>query len=116
MSADRLEGFKVDLSNAISAIENQISVLVQSDPIFGLISSKRIRCGKENCKCSKGERFFHGPYYYLRLEPDYKYNKYIGKRIPGSMEERIEVGNKIKELEKRKKKIQKALSNLEKIS
>ncbi len=116
MSADKLEGFKIDLSSAISAIENQISLLVQSDPIFGLISSKRIRCGKENCKCAKGQRFFHGPYYYLRLEPDYKYRKYIGKRIPSSIEERIEVGNEIKILERKKKKIQKALFNLEKIS
>ena len=116
MSMDKLEGFKIDLSGAISTIENQISLLAQKDPIFGLISSKRIRCGKENCKCSKGERFYHGPYYYLRLEPDYKYRKYIGKKIPNSLEERIEAGNEIKKLEKKKKKIQKAISNLEKIT
>ncbi len=115
MSEDKLSDLKLNLSNAITAIENQISLLVQRNPIFGLISRKKIRCGKTNCKCTKGEKFYHGPYFYLRLEPDYKYNRYMGKKIPESIEERIEVGNEIKRLEKKMKKINVLLLKLGKI-
>ncbi|TFG05458.1 MAG: hypothetical protein EU536_01780 [Promethearchaeota archaeon] len=33
--------------------------------IFGTIQEEKIRCGKVNCKCSRGE--LHGPYYYLYI-------------------------------------------------
>ncbi|HPP12680.1 MAG TPA: hypothetical protein PKW42_08110 [bacterium] len=31
---------------------------------YSLIKA-RFPCGKANCRCKKGKRYFHGPYYYL---------------------------------------------------
>jgi len=42
---------------------------------------ERVRCGKENCKCSKGE--LHGPYWYAYWSEGGKVrSQYIGKRLP----------------------------------
>ncbi len=112
MEVNKINDFKINLSNAIEAIEHQRIILMSRDPIFGFITSKYVKCGKKNCKCTKGEKFGHGPYYYLRLEPDYKYKKYLGKKIPGSIKERVEVGRTIKELEKREEKIKNLISRL----
>ena len=112
MEVNKINDFKINLLNAIEAIEHQRITLMGKDPIFGFITSKYVKCGKKNCKCSKGEKFGHGPYFYLRLEPDYKYKKYLGKKIPDSIEERVEVGRTIKELEKRKEKIKNLIYRL----
>jgi len=112
MEVNKISDFKINLLNAIEAIENQTISLMDKDPIFGFITSKYVKCGKKNCKCTKGEKFGHGPYYYLRLEPDYKYRKYLGKKIPVSIEEKLEVGRTIKELERRKEKIKKLIHKL----
>lgn len=40
-------------------------------PLPGGIASCRVKCGRANCKCTKGE--LHGPYYYWRIQ-------YNGKR------------------------------------
>ena len=34
--------------------------------MIGCIEKKRVKCGRENCKCASGQ--LHGPYYYLRLQ------------------------------------------------
>lgn len=115
MISNNLLNLKTSILDNIQTIEKQIDSLMIEDPLFGLISMKHIRCGKSNCKCTQGERFYHGPYYYLRLEPDYKYKKYLGKRVPGSIQERLEAGNKIRELEKQKKKFTDSLKQLESI-
>jgi len=115
MISNSLTNLKTSIINNISEIEQQIDSLMIEDPLFGLVSMKHIRCGKSNCKCAHGEKFYHGPYYYLRLEPDYKYRKYLGKRVPGSIQERLEAGKKIRELEKKKKKFNDSLKQLESI-
>lgn len=44
---------------------------------------ERVRCGKENCKCAKGE--LHGPYWYAYWSEGGKTrSQYIGKRLPES--------------------------------
>ena len=113
MISNNLVNLKTSILDNIKEIEEQIDSLIVEDPLFGLISMKHVKCGKHNCKCAHGEKFYHGPYYYLRLEPDYKYRKYLGKRVPGSIQNRLEVGNKIKELEKKKKKFSDSLRELE---
>lgn len=44
---------------------------------------ERIRCGKEKCKCARGQ--LHGPYWYsyTRIKDKIK-SQYIGKRPPNS--------------------------------
>jgi hypothetical protein len=44
-----------------------------------------IRCGKEKCKCARGQ--LHGPYWYsyMRIEGRVK-SKYIGKKLPREAE------------------------------
>jgi hypothetical protein len=44
-----------------------------------------IRCGKEKCKCARGQ--LHGPYWYsyMRIEGIVK-SKYIGKKLPREAE------------------------------
>jgi hypothetical protein len=43
--------------------------------------SEMVRCGKERCKCAKGE--LHGPYWYAYWSEDGKTrSQYIGKRLP----------------------------------
>jgi len=45
----------------------------------------KIRCGKKNCKCSRGE--LHGPYWYaFRQENGHAKRKYIGKALPDGAE------------------------------
>ncbi|MHA1952682.1 MAG: DUF6788 family protein [Candidatus Heimdallarchaeaceae archaeon] len=113
MMSNNIVDLKTSILENIQEIENQIDSLVVEDPLFGLVSMKHVKCGKKNCKCAHGEKFYHGPYYYLRLEPDYKYRKYLGKKVPGSIQDRLEVGHKIKELEKKKKKFTNSLRGLE---
>jgi hypothetical protein len=115
MLPNNVINLKSSIQNNIQEIEKQIDSLMIEEPLFGLISMKHIRCGKKTCKCAHGEKFLHGPYYYLRLEPDYKYKKYLGKRVPDSIQNRIEAGNMIKNLEKKKKKFLQTLRGLESI-
>lgn len=95
------------IQKEIKRIEIRVEMLMQKEPIFGFISEKWIRCGKKNCKCRKGREYYHGPYYYLRTEPEYKYNNYIGKKIPNNIENRIKVGNTVSKLERKKKELKK---------
>ncbi|MHA1396980.1 MAG: DUF6788 family protein [Candidatus Heimdallarchaeaceae archaeon] len=95
-------------------IENQIYQLSLKDPIFGLISAKFVKCGKKNCRCARGGKYRHGPYYYLRQEPDFNFRRYLGKKIPKSIEQKIEIGREIKRLEKEKRKIEKIITALRK--
>jgi hypothetical protein len=115
MAMDTINNLRIDLINAVEDLEKQIEMLMGNNPIFGLISSKYIKCGKENCKCAQGEKYYHGPYHYLRLEPSYRYSKYLGKRVSGTIIERIEIGRKIKQLKKRKQGIVESLKDLEKL-
>jgi hypothetical protein len=49
-----------------------------------------IRCGKEKCKCARGQ--LHGPYWYsyMRIEGIVK-SKYIGKKLPREVEVSIQL-------------------------
>lgn len=53
-----------------------------------------IRCGKENCKCSRGK--LHGPYWYSYTRvKDKVTSQYIGKRLPKGIKKRLESQNKM---------------------
>lgn len=48
------------------------------ESLRGYIEIRYVRCGRANCKCSKGE--LHGPYYLLRWrEGEQKITKYVKK-------------------------------------
>jgi hypothetical protein len=48
------------------------------EPLEGYLEAQKVRCGKPNCKCSKGE--LHGPYYIRRWERrGKKCSKYVKK-------------------------------------
>ncbi|UJG39957.1 MAG: hypothetical protein K9W45_08880 [Candidatus Heimdallarchaeum aukensis] len=96
-------------------LEKKIATLSRKPYIIGFISKKYIKCGKKNCKCQTNKNYYHGPYYYLRKEPDYKYRTYLGKTIPENIEEEIKTGILLKEAMERKRKIDqtiKKISNL----
>ncbi|MBY9000654.1 MAG: hypothetical protein KGD64_07055 [Candidatus Heimdallarchaeota archaeon] len=115
MTVNKISNLRIDVLNTINEIENRLEMLGRDEPIFGFVSSKYIKCGKQNCKCEQGKQYLHGPYYYLRMEPEYRYSKYLGKRIPTNIEGRIDVGNRIKDLIRKKKKLLETLEKLENI-
>src|SRR5438874_6044456 len=46
-----------------------------------------IRCGKENCKCTRGK--LHGPYWYSYARvKDKVTSRYVGKRLPDEVEKK----------------------------
>lgn len=101
------------LKSELKEINSRLLELYAMEPIFGIISVKYIKCGKKNCKCNNNSKYKHGPYFYLRQEPDYKYTRYLGKRIPDDIKRRIETGNAIKKLEKKKKQIRELLEKMD---
>jgi len=109
---ERISILKQEIIEIIKSIENEIQELTWKDPIFGFITKKYTRCGKENCKCAKGIKHQHGPYYYLREEPEYKYVKYFGKKVPETIRSRIEIGVIIRELEKKHRKLLQSIKKL----
>lgn len=113
MTIDKITEAKINLLDAIKDIDTQIQFLSQQDPLFGFISSKYIKCGRENCRCKQNPKALHGPYFYLRLEPDYKFSKYLGKKIPPTIKERISVGTNIKNLEKKRKRLTLSIDNID---
>lgn len=116
MGIDKTSQIQVDLLDIVNDIESQIKRLSLQNPIFGFITPKFIKCGKKNCKCHFNTKDLHGPYYYLRLEPDYKYNKYLGKEVPITIKERVEVGSSIKNLEKKRMRILETITSFEKMT
>lgn len=47
-----------------------------------------IRCGKENCKCTRGK--LHGPYWYSYTRvKDKVESQYIGKKLPTTFEKKM---------------------------
>ena len=50
-----LERFKLEME--------MINSLSRKNMLYGSVVEKYIMCGKEGCKCKKGE--LHGPFYYL---------------------------------------------------
>jgi hypothetical protein len=49
---------------------------------------EKIRCGKENCKCTRGR--LHGPYWYsYSRNKDKVISQYIGKKLPGVVENKM---------------------------
>ncbi len=113
MGIDKTSQIQVDLLDIIGDIDKQIESLSSHNPIFGFITPKFVKCGKKNCKCHFNTKDLHGPYFYLRLEPEYKYNKYLGKEIPRVIKERVEIGSTIKRLEKKRIKIIETVSQFE---
>ena len=108
----RIRTLKQEIIEITKSIESKIQELTRKDPIFGFITKKYTRCGKENCKCAKSIKYQHGPYYYLREEPEYKYVKYLGKKIPKTIRSRIDTGVIIRELEKKKEKLLQSIEKL----
>jgi hypothetical protein len=48
-----------------------------------------IRCGKENCKCTRGK--LHGPYWYSYYRVKDKItSKYIGKKLPKDIRKKMQ--------------------------
>ncbi len=113
MSVNKINEAKINLLDAIKDIENQIQSLSQQDPLFGFISTKYIKCGRESCKCKQSPKALHGPYFYLRLEPEYKFSKYLGRKVPAGMKDRISVGTNIKELERKRKRLTSTLDDID---
>lgn len=109
---ERINILRQEIIEIIKSIESEIQELTWKDPIFGFITKKYTRCGKENCKCAKSIKYQHGPYYYLREEPEYKYVKYLGKKVPETIRSRIEIGVIIRELEKKHKKLLQSIKQL----
>ncbi len=109
---ERINILKQEIIEIVKSIESKIQELTWKDPIFGFITKKYTRCGKENCKCAKSIKYQHGPYYYLREEPEYKYAKYLGKKVPETIRGRIEIGVRIRELEKKHKKLHQSIKKL----
>ncbi len=58
----------------------------------GCYQLEKVKCGKENCKCSKGKPHEpHGPYWYFYRRTNGKLSsKYIGKKTPPEL---LESGN-----------------------
>jgi hypothetical protein len=49
---------------------------------------EKIRCGKENCKCTRGK--LHGPYWYSYIRNKEKVtSQYIGKKLPKVIEKKM---------------------------
>lgn len=49
---------------------------------------ERVRCGKENCKCARGE--LHGPYWYAYwAEGGKSKSQYVGKKLPRHLARRL---------------------------
>jgi hypothetical protein len=47
-------------------------------PVNGSLETRRVKCGRSNCKCAKGE--LHGPYTYVRTySGGERWRKYIKK-------------------------------------
>ncbi len=109
---ERINILKQEIIEIIKSIESEIQELTWKDPIFGFITKKYTRCGKENCKCAKNIKYQHGPYYYLREEPEYKYVKYLGKKVPETIKGRLEIGVRIRELENKHKKLLQSIKKL----
>ncbi len=109
---ERIKILKKEIIETIKSIEREIQELTWRDPIFGFITKKYTKCGKENCKCAKSIKYQHGPYYYLREEPEYKYVKYLGKKVPETIRGRIEIGVRIRELENKHKKLHQSIKKL----
>jgi hypothetical protein len=66
MKRDRQRETKIDESTS------------KIEPLEGYLEAQMVRCGKANCKCSKGE--LHGPYYIRRWERrGKKCSKYVKK-------------------------------------
>jgi hypothetical protein len=56
-------------------------------------SLERVRCGKENCKCARGQ--LHGPYWYAYwIEGGKPKSQYIGKRLPRGVKVQMESGKR----------------------
>jgi hypothetical protein len=52
-----------------------------------------VRCGKENCKCTKGK--LHGPYWYsYARDKDKVTSQYIGKKLPKVVEKKMSANSK----------------------
>ncbi|MHA1686875.1 MAG: DUF6788 family protein [Candidatus Heimdallarchaeaceae archaeon] len=100
------------LKTEIEKIDKKILELYAMNPIFGFISAKYVKCGKKNCKCNYDSKYRHGPYYYLRQEPEYKYMHYLGKKIPLDIKRRLDIGKSIKKLERKKLQIQHLLEQI----
>ncbi len=106
---------KINILDVLDRIEVELKKLYAAEPIYGFISKKYLKCGKSNCKCSQGEQFQHGPYYYFRQEPDYNYKNYLGKEIPSIILEKIEIGQLVRKLEKKRKIYEGFLTEIAKI-
>lgn len=50
---------------------------IKTDLICGFIQKQKIRCGKLNCKCSKGE--YHLAYYHVWYTNGQRFRRYIRK-------------------------------------
>lgn len=51
---------------------------IMSDLLNGFVQKRRVRCGKSNCKCARGE--FHTAFYHIWYDDGKRYQKYIRRR------------------------------------
>jgi len=73
-----IQGAKEDEKRRSEQKREVIEGKARDNKTYRLIS---IRCGKENCKCAKGNG--HGPYWYAFWSEDGKTRaKYVGKKRP----------------------------------
>ena len=73
--------------------------------LHGSIRMKKIKCGKENCKCANGvEQYGHGPYPHLQWWEDGKIKtRYLNKKKQPVYEKILRYQSMIKALNKKLK-------------
>jgi Family of unknown function (DUF6788) len=60
LDVKRLLGESHEIVNQIGILKNERT---QLQPLCGSLRRRLIRCGKQNCRCRKGQ--LHGPYHYF---------------------------------------------------
>ncbi len=103
MYLTRLEEVKAELQRLYTEKERLLKELkeIGEEYAHGSVVQKYVRCGKENCVCTRGR--LYGPYYYLGIN---------GKWIRIDNKEEIEKRKRAKEITRRLKEIDKKISKL----
>jgi hypothetical protein len=85
---EQIRRSKITVSKKASTVKNVIEELSLENKTYRL---EAIRCGKEKCKCARGQ--MHGPYWYSYARVDGKLKStYVGKKLPRNIERNLRKG------------------------
>ncbi|HRH43842.1 MAG TPA: hypothetical protein PKY82_19580 [Pyrinomonadaceae bacterium] len=70
--------------------------------IYGHIQVRRVRCGKANCKCAKGEK--HQSFYHVWYSNGKRYQKYIRQSKVENIQNACITQRKVRKSEREKTK------------